>query len=66
MIMASEVGGIESLTDAAGSVTFCDVPADIRLVFSAVLTDGKPAADSTYLRVAKNELRMSTVTTRRP
>lgn len=66
MVMASEVGGIESLTDAAGSVTFCDVPADVRLVFSALLLDGKPASDSTYLRVAKNELRMSTVTTRRP
>lgn len=66
MIMASEVGGIESLTDAAGSVTFCDVPADVRLVFSALLSDGKPAADSLYLRVARNELKVSTVNTRRP
>jgi hypothetical protein len=66
MMMPSEVGGSESLTDAAGAVTFCDVPADVRLVFSALKPDGKPAADSSYLRVSKNELRVSTVITRRP
>lgn len=65
-LMASEVGGSESLTDASGAATFCDVPADIRLVFSALRPDGKPAADSSYLRVEKNELRVSTVVTRRP
>ena len=65
-LKASEVGGSESLTDASGAVTFCDVPADVRLVFSALRADGKPAADSTYLRVERNELRASTVLTRRP
>src|SRR5688572_22400380 len=65
-LMASEVGGAESLTDASGAVTFCDVPADVRRVFSALRPDGKPAADSSYLRVEKNELRVSTLVTRRP
>ena len=65
-LMASEVGGSESLTDASGATTFCDVPADVRLVFSALRPDGKPAADSSYLRVEKNELRVTTVLTRRP
>jgi carboxypeptidase family protein len=59
-------GGLESLTDASGAVTFCDLPADIRLVFSAVRSDGKPASDSTDLSVARNELKVSTVITRRP
>ncbi len=59
-------GGLESLTDASGAVTFCDLPADMKLVFSAVRPDGKPAADSTDLRVARNELKVSTVITRRP
>jgi hypothetical protein len=65
-LMPTAVGGSESLTDGAGTVTFCDVPSDVRLVFSAVLPDGKPAADSTNLRVGKYELRVWTVTTRRP
>ena len=60
------VGGVESLTDASGAVTFCDVPADVKLVFSALKPDGKPAADSTDLRVAKSEIRVWTVITRRP
>jgi hypothetical protein len=60
------VGGLESLTDASGAVTFCDLPADIKLVFSTVRPDGKPASDSTDLRVARNELRVTTVITRRP
>jgi hypothetical protein len=38
----------------------------MKLVFSAVRPDGKPAADSTDLRVARNELKVSTVITRRP
>ena len=59
-------GGIESRTDDAGVVAFCDVPADIGLVFSALRPDGTPAADSTWLRVSKNELRVSTVRTVRP
>lgn len=59
-------GGLETLTDDAGVVTFCDVPANIGLVFSALRPDGKPAADSTWLRVSKNELRVSTVRTVRP
>lgn len=63
---ASETGGFESLTDASGGVTFCDVPADVRLVFSAVRPDGKASSDSSYLRVERNELRVSTVITRRP
>ena len=62
----SKVGGTEATTDANGAVTFCDVPADVRLVFSAVRPDARPAADSTYLRVAKRELKVSTVVTRRP
>lgn len=66
MLMASEVGGIQTLTDASGAATFCDLPADVRLVFSAVRPDSKPAADSTYLRVRKNELRVDTIRTRRP
>ena len=65
-LTASEVGGFESLTDASGAATFCDVPADMRLIFSAVRPNGKPAADSTELRVSRNELRVSTVLTRRP
>lgn len=65
-LMASEVGGFESLTDASGAATFCDVPADVRLIFSALRPDGKPGADSTEHRVSKNELRVSTVVTRRP
>ena len=65
-LMPSVVGGSESLTDASGAATFCDVPADVRLVFSALRADGKPAADSSYLRVERNELRASTVLTRRP
>ncbi len=62
----TETGGTESLTDAGGAVTFCDLPADMRLVFSAVQPDGKPAADSSLHRVEKNALRVNTVTTRRP
>ena len=65
-LMPTEVGGIESLTDAGGAVTFCDVPADMQLIFSAVRPDGKPAADSSFQRVEKNTLRVSTVITRRP
>lgn len=64
--LMSRPGGLESLTDASGTVTFCEIPADMQLVFSAVLPDGKPAADSTLLRVEKGALRVSTVTTRRP
>ena len=59
-------GGLESLTDASGAVTFCDLPAELTLVFSAVRPDGKAAADSTDLRVARNELKVTTVITRRP
>lgn len=65
-LMPSERGGLETLTDAGGVATFCDLPADMQLVFSAVKRDGKPASDSSFLRVAKNELRVSTVITRRP
>jgi hypothetical protein len=65
-LMPTEVGGAESLTDAGGAVTFCDLPADMRLVFSAVRPDGKPAADSSLHRVEKNALRVNTVITRRP
>jgi hypothetical protein len=36
------------------------------LVFSAVKADGKPAADSTLLRVEKRQLKVSTVITKRP
>jgi hypothetical protein len=64
--MATEVGGTQSSTDAGGAVTFCDLPADVRLVFSAILPDGKPAADSSFHRVEKNELRVVRVLTRRP
>lgn len=66
MLMPTAVGGSESITDATGAVTFCDLPADVRLVFSAIQPNGKPAVDSSYLRVEKNELRVSTVRTRRP
>ena len=59
------VGGSETLTDATGTATFCDVPADVKLVFSAIKPDGKPAADSTALRVSKSEIRVWTVVTRR-
>jgi hypothetical protein len=59
------VGGNETLTDATGTATFCDVPADVKLVFSAIKPDGKPAADSTDLRVSKSEIRVWTVVTRR-
>jgi hypothetical protein len=62
----SEVGGLESTTNAEGVVTFCDLPADMHLVLSAVKPDGKPASDSTFLRAHRNELRVSTVVTRRP
>ena len=65
-LTASEVGGFESLTDTGGAVTFCDVPGDMQLVFSAVRPDGKPAADSSIVRVGKNALGVVTVTTRRP
>jgi hypothetical protein len=65
-LMPSERGGLETLTDAGGVATFCDLPADMHLVFSAVTADGQPASDSTFLRIAKNELRVSTVRTRRP
>jgi hypothetical protein len=60
------VGGTESLTDAAGAVTFCDVPADVQLVFSAIRLDGKPAADSTFHRLGRKELKAATVRTVRP
>jgi hypothetical protein len=65
-LMPSAVGGTESLTDASGTVTFCDLPDDVRLVFSAVKLDGKPTADSTYHVVRKGELKVSTVRTGRP
>jgi len=58
-------GGSESRTNDAGVVTFCDLPADVRLVFSALRSDGSPA-DSTFLRVSRSELRVSTVVTKRP
>jgi hypothetical protein len=66
LLIASRVGGSETLTDASGTVTFCDLPEDIRLVFSAVKPDGKPAPDSTYHVVRKGELKVSTVRTGRP
>jgi hypothetical protein len=66
MLIPSAVGGTESLTDAGGAVTFCDLPADMHLVFSAVKPDGKPSADSSFLRVTRNEFRVTTVVTRRP
>jgi hypothetical protein len=59
-------GGFESMTDASGNVTFCDVPADTRLVFSAVRPNGVAAADSSVHRIAQKELKVSTVVTRRP
>lgn len=62
----TRVGGTESLTDASGTVTFCDLPPDVRLVFSSVQSDGKPAADSVYLRIEKKALGVTTVRTRRP
>lgn len=65
-IVASEVGGTETLTDASGVATFCDVPPDVQLVFSAVRSDGRPASDSTLIRIGKGQLRYSTVRTRRP
>ena len=65
-LVATEKGGLETLTDAGGVATFCDLPADLHLVFSAVKPDGKPTSDSSFLRLAKNELRVSTVVTRRP
>lgn len=66
MMMPSEVGGMETLTDASGTVAFCDVPGDMRLVFSAIRPDGKPAADSIILRIGRNELRAVRVSTIRP
>jgi hypothetical protein len=66
MITPRAVGGLESRTNDAGVVTFCDLPADVSLVFSALRPDGAPSADSTYLRVSKSELRVSTVRTGRP
>jgi hypothetical protein len=65
-LIPSMVGGTESLTDASGTVTFCDLPDDVRLVFSAVKLDGKPTADSTYHVIRKGELKVSTVRTGRP
>jgi hypothetical protein len=65
-LVASEKGGLETLTDAGGVATFCDLPPDMHLVFSALKPDGRPASDSSFLRLAKNELRVSTVVTRRP
>lgn len=59
-------GGTETLTEAGGAVTFCDVPGDMPLWFSAVRPDGKPAADSTELRVGKGALGAFTVKTTRP
>jgi hypothetical protein len=63
---ASVRGGLETMTDAAGTVVFCDVPGDVRMVFSAVRPDGKAAADSTEVRVPKNGLQVWRVTTVRP
>jgi hypothetical protein len=60
------VGGTETTTDAGGAVTFCDLPADVRLVFSAIRPDGKPAADSSFHTVDKDGLRVVRVVTRRP
>lgn len=65
-LMATAVGGTQSTTDTGGAVTFCDLPGDVRLVFSAIQPDGKPAADSSFHRVEKNELRVVRVVTRRP
>ena len=65
-LLPTQVGGTETLTDAGGIVTFCDLPADMHLVFSAVKPDGKPSADSSFLRVMKSEYRIATVVTRRP
>jgi hypothetical protein len=65
-LMPSAVGGTEATTDAGGAVTFCDLPADMRLVFSAILPDGRPAADSSVHRVEKNALRVVRVLMRRP
>ena len=65
-LQPSEVGGTETITDAGGIATFCDLPADVRLIFSAVRPDGKPAADSSLHLVQKNELKIITVVTRRP
>jgi hypothetical protein len=65
-MVASEVGGTETLTDASGVATFCDVPPDVQLVFSAVMSDGRPASDSTLIRIGKKQLRVWTVQTRRP
>ena len=65
-INPTTVGGTETMTDASGVVTYCDVPADVKLVFSAVQSNGRPAADSTELRVGQRALRGFTVRTKRP
>jgi hypothetical protein len=62
----TRIGGTETLTDASGIATFCDLPPDIQLTLSAVRADGSPTSDSTFLRVRKGELRVWTVHTRRP
>jgi hypothetical protein len=60
------VGGFETVTDASGASTFCDVPAGIPLYFSAVMANGRQASDSTSLRLEPKELKAVTVHTRRP
>lgn len=64
-IVPTEAGGMESMTDASGTVTFCDLPADVRLVFSTLRPNGSPA-DSSFHRLARNELRVAEVRTVRP
>jgi hypothetical protein len=65
-MMPSRVGGTETTTDAGGAVTFCDVPPDIRLVFSAVQADTRPSADSSFHYIEKGQLKVVRVVTRRP
>lgn len=61
-----ERGGVETLTDASGTVTFCDVPAAAAPWFSAVRPDGRPAADSVAAPAIPGGLRVIHVKTARP
>lgn len=60
------VGGFETVTDGAGAVTFCDLPADASPWFSAVRPDGRPAADSVAVAITRGGLTVIRVRTARP
>lgn len=65
-IMAGNRGGEETRTDESGTAIFCDAPANLSLVVSAVNGVGRPARDSLIVRPAGAAVISARLRTGRP